>query len=705
MNQKYFVLHTAIFVTTLTLASQSVIAQQCQTAVWSDEFGGNTLDTNAWDVQIGDGCAEGICGWGNSELQSYQAGNVSTTNGVLTIEARKERIRGSQYTSGRIRTANMPSSGEWTFGRFEARMKFPSGQGMWPAFWMLPTNPVNAWPVSGEIDIFEAVGQTANFSHGTLHFGQPYPNNRNTGGSMLKQPAKWSEDFHTYAIEWEQGEIRWYIDNMLYSVKTPADLSPEDWPFDGRNNFHLIFNLAVGGSWGGDVDDSVLPQKLEIDYVRVYDANQPNMSGNHLPVPGTTETYTMLNDAGGITWSVTGGTIAGSGSSVNVTWDMASAGTTQTLTTNSGGCEVTTSIYVAPDLSTETILEDFNGASAMSLTFANGVYDTTSTPGVLTYIRDKQSQYDVIAYSTAALSDIAPFILGEKAFEIEVTNLDPTLIGKEILIQLENAAVATPDNFPGGRHSKYSAHIKHSSGLQKLRFTLEERLDTNVSDTSVDAFLLLIDSNSLNSDTYILDNIEVLGLGVTPPPNQAPTASFATDCTELTCNFTNSSTDSDGTLISYLWDFGDGNQSVAQSPSHSYSFAGDYTVTLIVTDNDNASAQANSVISVALDGGGDAINTIINSVVSNTIGAGRGQKYGSATVTVTDNLNNPVQGLVVTGDFSGSWSESASGVTDANGVVVLQTASTLSGGVNVTFCVTNVTGGLPLDTSSGLCSQ
>ncbi len=690
---------------TLCLMSASAFAQQCQTPVWADEFNGSSLDTTAWDIQTGDGCAEGICGWGNSELQSYQADNIATANGVLTIEARKERIRGTQYTSGRIRTANMPSSGEWAFGRFEARMKFPDGQGMWPAFWMLPTDPVQGWPMSGEIDIFEAVGQSANFAHGTLHFGQAYPNNRFTGASMLKQPAKWSDDFHTYAIEWEQGEIRWYIDNLLYSVKTPADLAPEDWPFDGRNNFHFILNMAVGGTWGGDVDDSVLPQTMEVDYVRVYGGNQPNLSGNHLPVPGSTETYTVLNDGGNTTWAVTGGTISGSGTSVDITWDMASAGTTQTLTATSGGCEVTTSIYVAPDLSTETVLEDFNGTSNMALTFSNGVYDTSSSSGVLTYTRDGQSQYDVIAYSTTAISDVAPYIVGDKAFQMDVNNTDPTLVGKEILIQLENSAVATPDNFPGGRHSKYAAHIEHANGLQTLRFTLEDRLDTNTADNQVDALLFLIDSNTFNNDTYILDNIEILGAGATPPSNQAPTASFTSDCTDLSCTFTSTSTDADGTISSYQWDFGDGNQSTAQDPSHSYATAGDYTVTLTVTDNDAAADQTSSVVTVTTSGGGEATNTVVSSVVTGTVSAGKGKKFGSATVTVLDNLGNPATGVTVIGDFSGTWNESASGTTDANGVVVLQTATSLSGGVTVSFCVTDVTGGLPLDTSSGLCSQ
>ncbi|MBE1300302.1 MAG: family 16 glycosylhydrolase [Alteromonadaceae bacterium] len=685
--------------------SSSALAQQCQTLIWADEFDASTLNTNAWDIQTGDGCAEGICGWGNSELQNYQADNITINNGVMSIEARKQRIRGTQYTSGRIRTANMPAGGEWSFGRFEARMKFPSGQGMWPAFWMLPTDPAQGWPMSGEIDIFEAVGQSSNFAHGTLHFGQPYPDNRNTGASMLKQPGKWSDDFHTYAIEWEQDEIRWYVDNMLYSVKTPSDLAPEDWPFDGRNNFHIILNLAVGGTWGGDVDDSVLPQTLEVDYVRVYGGNQPNLSGNHLPAPGSTETYTVLNDGGNTSWAVTGGTLSGTGSSVSITWDASSAGTTQTLTANSGGCEVSTQIYVGQSLSTETVLENFDGTANMSLTSANGVYDTTSNPGVLTYTRDGQSQYDVIAYSTSAIGDVAPYILGDKAFEVEVINTDAALVGKEILVQLENSAVATPDNYPGGRHSKYAAHIQHADGAQTLRFTLEDRLDTATSDTDVNALLLLIDSNSFNADTYVLDNIEILGVGGTPPSNQAPSASFTEQCTDLSCAFTDTSSDGDGSIASVEWDFGDGNQSTQSNPSHTYAVAGDYTVTLTVTDNDGATDQTSQIVTVSSNTGGEATSTVISSVLTGTASAGRGKKYGTATVTVTDDLGNPVQGVTVIGDFSGSWNESASGVTDASGTVVLQTGTTLSGGVSVSFCVTDVTGGLPLDTSSGLCSQ
>ena len=689
------------------LLSFNAASQQCQPLVWSDEFDGSSLDTSAWEVQIGDGCDQGagMCGWGNSELQNYQAGNITSANGILTIEARKERIKGTQYTSGRIRTANMPTSGEWAFGRFEARMKIPEGQGMWPAFWMLPTDPAEGWPMSGEIDIFESVGQSANFSYGTLHYGQPYPDNKHTGAGILLQPQKWSDDFHVYTVEWEQDEIRWYVDNMLYSTKTIADLAPEDWPFDGRNNFHFILNLAVGGTWGGDVDDAALPQTLEIDYVRVYGNSQPNVSGNHLPAPNSAESYSIVNGGGSTSWSATGGSVSGSGDTVQVTWDAASAGTTQTLTANSGGCEVSTSVYVGKDLSTETVLEDFNGTSNMTLTSSNGDYDTSSTPGVLTYTRDGASQWDVIAYNTSAIPDVAPYVLGDKKFEIEFNNTDATLVGKEIVIQLENSSVATPTNFPGGRHSKYAANIEHANGSQVLLFTMVDRLDTATSDTSVDSFLVLIDPDSFDSDVYVLDNINILGEGSTPPSNNAPTASFSNSCTDLACSFTDSSSDSDGSIASYAWDFGDGAQSSAQNPSHTYAADGTYTVTLTVTDNEGATDSVSSSVTVSTGGGEEATNTVVSSVVTGTVGAGRGQKYGSATVTILDNLGNPVQGVTVSGDFSGTWNESASGVTDANGQVVVQTATAASGGVSVSFCVTDVTGGLPLDTSSGLCSQ
>ncbi|WP_163931094.1 family 16 glycosylhydrolase [Paraferrimonas sp. SM1919] len=683
--------------------SHSALAQQCQLPMWEDNFDASSLNTNAWDIQLGDGCDQGpgMCGWGNDELQNYQADNITLNNGVMTIEARKQRIKGTQYTSARIRTANMPESGEWAFGRFEARLKFPDGQGMWPAFWMLPSNAAEGWPISGEIDIFESVGQSANNAYGTIHYGQPWPDNSHMGAGILKQPGKWSDNFHTYAIEWQADEIRWYLDNMLYSSIRAEDVQPEDWPFDGRNNFHFILNLAVGGSWGGTVDDSVLPQQLLVDYVRVYAGSQPNLSGNHLPAPGSTENYSVINSAGNTTWSVTGGTISGSGDNIQVTWDPQSAATTQSLTVTSGGCEVSTPIYVGKALSTETVLDDFNGSSAMGLTSATGNYNVNA--GVLDYRRDSASQYDVIAYSTNAITDGNAFIVGDKAFEVDVNNTDPNLIGKEILIQLEDSSVATPSNYPSGRHSKYQAFIEHANGWQTLRFMTLERIDGATADNSIDAFLFLIDPNSFNGDSYTLDNVVILGEA--GGANTPPSAAFNYACNDLSCNFDGSaSSDSDGSISSYQWDFGDGNSSNGVSTSHTFSASGDYSVTLTVTDDLAAQATSTQTLSVS-QGSEEATSLVVSSITTGTQSAGRGQKYGTATVTITDNLGTAAAGVTVNGRFSGSWNESVSGLTASDGTVTLKTTSALGGNVEVNFCVDTVSGALPMDSvnSQGLC--
>lgn len=677
------------------------LAQQCQPVIWQDDFSQNTLDTNAWDVMLGDGCSYGICNWGNQEEQSYQADNVTVANGIMSIEARKERTRGSQYTSGRIRTANMPASGEWTFGRFEARMKIPDGQGMWPAFWMLPTNPAQDWPVSGEIDIFESVGQSANFSYGTIHYGQPWPDNSHQGGSILMQPGKWSDDFHTYAIEWEAGEIRWYVDNMIYSTKTIADVAPEAWPFDGQNDFHFILNLAVGGTWGGTVDEAALPQTLQVDYVRVYGANQANLSGNHLPVPGSTETYAVINPGSTTTWSVTGGTISGSGATVNVTWDEASANSTKVLTATSGGCEVSTNIYVGKKLTSELILENFSGVSNMTLTESDGIYDVSG--GMLTYTRNAAFQWDVILSATSAIPDVSPYILGDKAFKMDIVNTDPTLIGKEILIQLEDRTVSTPSNYPSGRHSSYKAFIVHANGAQTLNFVFADRIDGDTSNTSVDALLVMVDPGNFTSDTYNIDKVEIFG---ETQGNVKPTSAFTLTCNDLACSFDGTmSTDTDGNIINYSWQFGDNNSATGSNVEHSYLQSGDYTVTLTVTDDQGAMHTTSNIISVVASNNENATSLVVNLVSTATLSAGKGKKYGLANITITDNLGSPVSGVNVSGSFSGTWNESASGVTDVNGIASIQTSTSSSGSVTVSYCVNNVEGSLPYNEadSTGTC--
>ncbi len=232
------------------------------TMVWNDEFSGSLIDTTRWSFDLGTG-APALTGWGNNELQYYTSNpaNVSIVNGKLCINAIKESYQGSDYTSARIQTK---LKGDWTYGRFEIRAKLPKGKGIWPAIWMLPTdNFYGGWAASGEIDIMELLGHEPAKIYGTIHFGGAWPDNQSSTETYTLPKGDFSDDFHTFAIEWDTEGISWYVDSIRYSVK------PHKQPFDKR--FYLIMNLAVGGNWPGNPDGStVFPVRMEVDYVRVY---------------------------------------------------------------------------------------------------------------------------------------------------------------------------------------------------------------------------------------------------------------------------------------------------------------------------------------------------------------------------------------------------------------------------------------------------
>ncbi len=277
-----------LILSSLLLLPSTVSAQQCPQLIWSDEFEGSTLDESKWSHQLGDGCPE-LCGWGNNELQYYQAENVTVRNGTLRVTAREQQVSGKSYTSGRIRTLG---KGDWTFGRFEARIRMSRGQGIWPAFWMMPTDEVYGWPQSGEIDIMENVGHEPATIHGTIHFGDPWPENTFRGVSYSLHDGAFADDFHEFAVERDAGAIRWYVDDVLFSAWTEEDLASFHWPFDER--FHILLNLAVGGNWPGSPDaTTVFPQTLEVDYVRIYDRHLPSMSGSREVLVRETESYSI----------------------------------------------------------------------------------------------------------------------------------------------------------------------------------------------------------------------------------------------------------------------------------------------------------------------------------------------------------------------------------------------------------------------------
>jgi beta-glucanase (GH16 family) len=238
--------------------------------VWSDEF--NTPgkpDDSKWGYDMGDGCPN-VCGWGNNELQYYtnDPKNVRIENGNLVIEAIKEDKGGKHYTSTRMVSKG---KGDWLYGRIEIRAKLPKGKGTWPAIWMLSTEwKYGGWPESGEIDIMEHVGYDPGVVHGTLHSGK-YNHLKGTQQEGKVNVPDAQEAFHVYAVDWSKDKVDFFVDDKKYHTvnRNPAD-DFNGWPFDQK--FHLILNQAVGGNWGGKegVDESIWPQKMEVDYVRIY---------------------------------------------------------------------------------------------------------------------------------------------------------------------------------------------------------------------------------------------------------------------------------------------------------------------------------------------------------------------------------------------------------------------------------------------------
>lgn len=239
--------------------------------VWADEFDGDQLDLSKWTYMIGNGQLFGLPGWGNNELQYYTNVNDTVANGVLRIEGRNESLGGYNYTSTRIRSLG---KGDWTYGRFEMRAKLPVGQGAWPAFWMLPSDSsiYGTWAASGEIDIVESTGDNPDRVFGTLHYGGPFPQNTFNGNSTFLPAGEGGTEFHEYAVEWQNGEIRWYIDDQLYAIQNAWFSTAASFPAPFDVDFHLLLNLAIGGNLPGNPDGTTqFPLVYEIDYVRVYE--------------------------------------------------------------------------------------------------------------------------------------------------------------------------------------------------------------------------------------------------------------------------------------------------------------------------------------------------------------------------------------------------------------------------------------------------
>lgn len=283
--------------------------------VWQDDFNGKALNMDDWNYEYHEP------GWVNNELQEYVDAkeNIYVKGGNLIIQPIQKKDKNGKitYTSGRINTQHKH---DFTYGRFEARLKVPAGQGFLPAFWMMPTeeNLYGQWPKCGEIDIMEVLGNVTNKTYGTIHFGEPHAERQ---GSKTLAKGDFNKEFHVYAVEWDPGEIRFYLDGEMY-FKTSDWFTKKDGfgeitypaPFD--QSFYMIFNVAVGGNWPGNPDKTTKFGKnaqMVVDYVKVYqkksydenvqkpagknkEMRKPDKDGNYVRNPGFTEAESLKDN-------------------------------------------------------------------------------------------------------------------------------------------------------------------------------------------------------------------------------------------------------------------------------------------------------------------------------------------------------------------------------------------------------------------------
>jgi beta-glucanase (GH16 family) len=388
----------------------------CYQLVWSDEFSGTSLDLTKWTQIVGEGGAVS----GNAELQYYtdRSQNTQVSSGTLKIIALQESYGGNAYTSARMQTKNQ---GDWLYGKMEARIKLPVGKGMWPAFWMLPTDNIyGIWPRSGEMDIMELIGIQPSKSYATIHYGDDGVD-RGFGTHTTLATGTFGDDFHVFSMEWSPNLIKIFLDGILYFTATPTNIaSPNVWRFDKR--FYILLNLAIGGAWAGSPDGTTtFPQTMEVDYVRVYQKiADMAITGATLTEPNTNSVTYSVPSLSGVTYQWT---VSGAGNTI------VSGQNTNQITVNWGNTSGTVSVLVHDSCSTDATL-NLNVTVSPNLWtnygFEQNYVSWNPRPAYGSNVTFSTSTTDVAEGSKAACAQV--LVAGTNPWDIQLsrTNLDLT---------------------------------------------------------------------------------------------------------------------------------------------------------------------------------------------------------------------------------------------------------------------------------------
>jgi len=444
---------------------------------------------------------------GNNEAQYYRSENIQVSNGTMKIIAMKEDYQGFGFTSGRIRSLNQVEIDLTKPTYIEGRIQIPNGgQGLWPAFWMLPT-PVVTWPTGGEIDMMEFIGREPHLGQGYMHYGDAFGDKGQRGGPMKFSHEPAYERFHTFGLLKTTNRIAYLIDGYEYQSYTSTEIDPKyTWPFE--NTFHFILNLAVGGFWPGYPDETTtFPTTLEVDYVRVYNYTDdmtamtafPTITGNRLLHMNTTQVeYCVQNlpsDAS-IEWEAPTGASFSASTTANcilVNFGISSgyvrAIVTTSCATTDGKYELSIPVEIQPYYGIISTLWD----STITPTLSKGTLELTSSSEeqlqddgnpVWKYTRNSLELYDHIQLDfPTAISNPEEFFTGEKKFFFTIKTTTSAAC-TQIMLQLEDQFQSIPDNYPIGRHSRFQCLLEPTREWQRVACDFIDQPDLSVTNVN-----------------------------------------------------------------------------------------------------------------------------------------------------------------------------------------------------------------------------